>query len=97
MADTGLWNGSPGALALLADGRLACFYGNRNLRRMRGRVSNDSGKTWGEEINLTDEAWEADLGYPQMIRNHKGELVSIYYIATRERRHSYIEAAIWSP
>ena len=97
VADTGLWNGSSGALALLEDGRLACCYGNRNVRRMRGRVSSDSGVTWGEEIDLTDEAWEADLGYPQMIRNHKGELVSVYYIATRERRHSFIEAAIWKP
>ncbi len=94
---TGLHNGNPPGLAILNDGRLACAYGNRSIRKMLVRFSDDGGKSWGEEFILRENPINHDIGYPQMIQNADGELVAIYYIATEEHPHSYIEASIWSP
>jgi hypothetical protein len=54
VGETGLHNGNPPGLALLADGRLACSYANRDLRQMLVRFSSDDGATWGEEIVIRD-------------------------------------------
>ena len=97
VGETGLHNGSPPGLALLKDGRLACAYANRNLLQIMVRFSNDNGKTWGEEFVISDNSVTNDMGYPQMTQNAKGEIVAIYYLATEERPHSYIEAAICKP
>ncbi|ARN56723.1 PA14 domain-containing protein [Sedimentisphaera salicampi] len=94
---TGLDNGNPPALALLSDGRLACCYGNRTLRQLIVRFSEDQAATWGEEIVIRDQPLSHDFGYPQLTQNADGDMVAMYYIATKERTHSYIEAAIWTP
>jgi hypothetical protein len=49
---------------------------------------------WDKEIVVRDNPFTYDMGYPQVLQNHAGELVVLYYIATEECRHSYIEAAI---
>ena len=97
VGETGLHNGNPAGLALLADGRLACCYANRTLRQMLVRISSDNGATWGEEIVIRDNPYEYDLGYPQILQNDEGKLVALYYIAREERPHSYIEAALFKP
>jgi hypothetical protein len=97
IADTGLRNGNPPALVQLSDGRLACCYANRTLAKMLVRYSADEGKTWGDEIVIRENPLENDMGYPQLIENHLGELVAIYYLADEDRPVSFIEAAIWSP
>ena len=97
VGETGLHNGNPAGLALLADGRLACCYANRTLRQMLVCISSDGGATWGEEIVIRDNPYEYDLGYPQILQNDEGKLVALYYIAREERPHSYIEAAIFKP
>jgi hypothetical protein len=97
VGETGLQNGNPPGLAVLRDGRLACAYGNRTTRRMLARLSSDGGATWGEEIVIRDNPLGYDIGYPQLIQNAVGELVALYYFASEERLHSYIEAAIWTP
>jgi photosystem II stability/assembly factor-like uncharacterized protein len=97
VGETGLHNGNPAGLTFLEDGRLACSYANRDRRQMLVRVSSDNGKTWGEEIVIRDNPHTYDMGYPQIIENADGELVAIYYLASEERPHSYIEAAIFEP
>ena len=94
---TGVHNGNPPALAVLNDGRLACSYANRSTRQMLVRFSNDDGKTWGEEVVLRDNPLSYDMGYPQLVQNADGKMVAIYYLATEEHPHSYIEATIWNP
>lgn len=96
IADTGLYNGNPPGLAVLKDGRLACAYANRSLSRFLLRFSKDGGSTWGKEIMIRDNPYTYDMGYPQLLQNDQGQLVALYYIATEERRQSYIEAAILS-
>lgn len=97
VGETGLHNGNPAGLAVLEDGRLACTYANRDLRQMLVRFSSDDGATWGEEIVIRDNPHTYDMGYPQMLQNADGKMVSIYYLAREERPHSYIEAAIFQP
>ena len=97
VGDTGVNNGNPPGLAVLSDGLLACTYANRTLQQMLIRFSSDNGASWGEPIVLRD-ADDRDLGYPQMVENHEGKLVALYYIQREEMPDSaYIEAAIITP
>lgn len=97
VAETGFHNGNPPGLAMLRDGRLACCYGNRNRSEILVRFSTDNGNSWEEETVLRENPLDHDIGYPQLLQNNKGEMVAIYYLASEERPHSYIEAAIWRP
>ena len=95
--ETGVHNGNPPALALLPDGRIACVYANRSQRRMLLRLSSDDGRSWGPPLEIRANPFEQDMGYPQLTVNHRGELVAIYYLATAERPHSHLEAALLQP
>jgi len=97
VGETGLHNGNPPALTLLRDGRLACAYGNRTHRQRLLRTSADGGRSWSEERLIRANPFSSDLGYPQLVQNHRGDLVVIYYLATEERPHSSIEAALLRP
>ena len=102
VGETGGGNGNPPGLTALKDGRLACAYGDRTRDRMYARLSEDGGKTWGGELALRDDFQadkfkDHDFGYPRLVQNHKGELVAIYYWATKERPNQQIEVSIWKP
>jgi hypothetical protein len=97
VGETGLHNGNPPALTLLRDGRLACVYGNRTRRQILLRTSADGGRSWSGERLIRANPFSYDLGYPQAAQNHRGELVVLYYLATEDRPHSYIEAALLRP
>ena len=94
---TGVHNGNPPGLTQLRDGRLACAYGNRSKRQILMRLSDDEGATWGREHVIRDNPLNHDIGYPQITRNARGQIVTVYYLATENSPHSYIEAAIWTP
>ena len=94
VGETGLGNGNPPSLVLLPEGRLACAYGNRGVGRMNLRISDDGGRRWGEERPIGEIPLSWDFGYPQMVLNHRGELVVMYYLATNKMPYSYIEAAV---
>lgn len=100
VGETGDRNGNPPALAALKDGRLVCSYGDRRRVKLFARVSNDSGKTWGEEIVLRDDFQpdkynDKDFGYPRFALNHQGELIAFYYWATQENPQHHIAATTW--
>ena len=102
VADTGAFNGNPPALARLADGRLCCAYGERNTRQMRARLSDDAGRTWGDELVLRndyrpDKFGDADFGYPRMVPRADGRVVTVYYWADPERPEPHIVATLWTP
>ena len=99
---TGVENGNPPALAVLQDGRLACAYGDRTRGKMFARLSADGGRTWGEEMVLRDDFQpdkfgDMDFGYPRLVQNNRGELVALYYWATKEHPQQQIAATIWKP
>jgi hypothetical protein len=69
---------------------------------MVARYSDDQGVTWGPEIILKDDFQDdkfedRDLGYPRLVERPDGQLVAIYYWATKEHFQSHIAATIWEP
>ena len=94
ISDTGVNNGNPPALAVLNDGRLACCFANRSSRKIFIRISENNGASWDKEVMVRDNPYTYDMGYPRLLQNNEGDLVALYYIATEECPHSYIEAAI---
>lgn len=95
-AETGQSNGNPPALIQLSDGRLLLVYGNREHIQIRARFSSNEGRLWGPEIILR-EGKEQDLGYPRLVQNNDGNIVTIYYWAETTTSEKYIEATIWNP
>ena len=71
----------------LSDGRLLLAYGDRGPRPRRieypfsikVRLSEDEGKTWGEEIVLTDNLPHWDMGYPTSVEIEPSFLVTVYW------------------
>jgi hypothetical protein len=94
-------NGSPPAITKLNNGNLCVVYGNRSLRMLLCRLSEDNGKTWGDEIIIRDDfnfdgKGFADFGYPRVIQRKDGKIVAIYYFATEERPEQHIAGTIFS-
>jgi hypothetical protein len=99
---TGLENGNPPGLTVLQDGRVVCAYGDRSRDKLFARVSADGGKSWSAEIVLredfqTDRFGDHDFGYPQLTTNERGDVVALYYWATKELPQQHIAATIWKP
>jgi len=94
------WNGNPPAMVRAQDGRLCCVYGNRTLKQMLARVSDDNGTTWTTTLVLRDDFGSAngrpDLGYPRLLTRPDGKLVAIYFWCTPERPQTHIEATIFA-
>ena len=95
MSDMWLWPVNPDGLW---DGRLVVTYGYRNPPfGIRARISEDNGKTWGDEIILRDDGGNFDLGYTRDLLRPDGKLVTIYYFSNNVLSDRYIGATIWTP
>jgi hypothetical protein len=97
-----LENGNPPALTVLKDGRVVCAYGDRSRDKLFARVSADEGKSWGAEVVLRedfqpDKFGDHDFGYPQLTTNERGDVVALYYWATKDLPQQHIAATIWKP
>src|SRR5690625_6353421 len=77
--------GTPPALVLMKDGRLALAYIYRSNfgSRVHLRLSDDQGKTWSNEITVrSGDHATRDVGYPRMVQRedrseeHTSELQS---------------------
>lgn len=76
--------GAPGDIVEMMDGRLVCVYGYRLAPSgIRTRVSEDGGRSWGQEFILRDDGGSWDLGYPRVIEVAPGRLLTTYYMNTR--------------
>jgi len=77
--------GAPGDIVELHDGRIVCVYGYRLAPPgIRARVSDDGGRTWGQELVLRDDGGSWDLGYPRVIETAPGTLLAVYYMNRRD-------------
>ncbi len=101
--DTGT-GGSPPALTLLKDGRLALGYIHRSEygSRLHVRFSDDDGETWGDEITLrSGDGASRDAGYPRITQRADGKLVMVYYwnhsLVEDAEPYRYIAATIFDP
>lgn len=89
--------GNPPALGLLPDGRLIVVYGFRDPPYgIRARTSLDNGATWGDEIVLRDDGHLPDLGYPRLVIDDDGRVVTVYYFNDAAGRERYIAASVLS-
>ena len=62
---------------------------------IRARLSDDNGRTWGDEIILRDDGGSYDLGYPLTVQRSDGKIVTVYYFNEHEDEERYIAATIW--
>ena len=77
--------GAPGPIALLPDGRVVVVYGYRHPPfGVRGKVSEDRGRTWSDEFVLQDRGASWDLGYPRVASMDDGRVFAAYYFNERE-------------
>ena len=78
--------GAPSNLVLLPDGRVVVVYGYRRPGSfgIRGRVSEDEGKSWSGEFVLQDKGSSYDLGYPSACSMDDGRIFVAYYFNERE-------------
>ncbi|OVE78632.1 hypothetical protein BVY01_04885, partial [bacterium I07] len=91
-------SGNPGHMIELEDGRLVLTYGYRRPPYgIRAIVSDDQGKSWGDEIILRDDGGNWDLGYPRTVQRSDGKLVTVYYFNEHEDKERYIGVTIWTP
>lgn len=91
--------GNPASLVKLQDGRLCMSYGYRARPfSMVAKISEDNGRTWGDEIILRDDGANRDIGYPRMVQRPDGKLVVVYYFDDEQSGpERYIGATIWDP
>ena len=78
---TPMWGCPPHVLAL-GDGRLLCVYGHRRPPYgIRGRISEDGGRTWdaSSELILRDDLPNRNLGYPSSVLVEPGRVFTAYY------------------
>lgn len=88
--------GNPAHMVKLQDSRIALTYGSRRAPYgIRARISNDKGKTWGNEIILRDDGGNWDLGYPRTVQREDGKMVTVYYFNDTQSKYRYIAATIW--
>lgn len=96
VADTG--EGNPASLILLADGRVCVTYGYRaEPFEIRGRLSQDGGRTWEPQITLRGSAGGRDIGYPVSVQRPDRKVITIYYFHDQPVGDRYIAATIWDP
>jgi hypothetical protein len=89
---------NPPAMIKLKDGRIALSYGYREAPYgLRAKISDDDGKTWGDEIILRQDGGSWDLGYPRIMQRTDGKLVNVYYFNDAPDQERYIGATIWEP
>lgn len=94
-----LGEGNPPALIRLRDGRLCYTYGYRAAPfRICAKLSDDNGRTWGEEIVLRDDVGNRDMGYTRTVQRPDGKVVTLYYSWDKKTGpERYIAATIWDP
>jgi len=91
-----LGEGNPASLIRLQDGRLCLTYGYRAAPYgIRARLSNDNGRSWGDEILLRADGGGRDLGYPRSAQRSDGKIVTVYYFHDEPLGDRYIAATIW--
>lgn len=73
-------SGTPPHFLLHSSGAIVLTYGRRIAPcQERARISYDGGKSWGEEIVISQESPDWDLGYPSTVELSDGSLLTVYY------------------
>lgn len=79
-------DGMPSFLTRLSDGRLLMTVSWRNEPcGIRAHISEDNGKTWGEDIVVYDQGLSWDLGYPSTVELPDHTFFTLWYEYIGER------------
>jgi len=89
-------SGSPPHLLVHSSGKVVMTYARRQKPcRIAARISDDNGKTFGEEIEL-HAAEGPDIGYPATVELSDGSLFTVYYQAYGNDPFTSILYTKWS-
>ena len=92
--DTGIF-GQPGALTAISDGRIIATYGVRRAPYgVRCSISEDEGRSWGNEIVLFDTSPTWDCGYPFTVSLKNNTLCTVFYCPD-EAGIRHIKSMVW--
>lgn len=88
--------GSPPHLFRHSSGKIISTYGRREMPMgIRAKVSNDNGKTWGNEVTLINDATHIDLGYPCSTETDDGKILTVYYRSEEKGKNASIYYVLW--
>ncbi len=88
--------GYPSHLQRLRDGRLVMTYGYRRPPYgNRARISADHGKSWSDEITLSADGRDGDLGYPSTVELGDGTLLTVWYESMTAPKLAVLRQAKW--
>lgn len=88
--------GLPAHLLRLRDGRLLMSYGyRRKPYGNRARISADHGRTWGDEIVISGDGRDGDLGYPSTVEIADGTLLTVWYEGQAKPKLAVLRQAKW--
>ncbi len=88
--------GFPSHLLRLRDGRLLMSYGyRRKPYGNRARISTDHGKTWSEEVVISADGKDGDLGYPSTVELADGTLLTVWYESLAKPKLAVLRQAKW--
>ncbi|MEI6466012.1 MAG: sialidase family protein [Verrucomicrobiota bacterium] len=88
--------GFPSHLLRLRDGHLVMSYGYRKPPYgNRARVSADNGKTWGDEMVISADGRDGDLGYPSTVELADGMLLTVWYESMAKPKLAVLRQAKW--
>jgi len=72
--------GTPPHFLVHSSGAVILTYGRRAAPcGERARVSDDGGKTWSDEIVISPDGPDWDLGYPSSVELSDGSILTVYY------------------
>ncbi|MEY4938486.1 MAG: hypothetical protein RIQ93_221 [Verrucomicrobiota bacterium] len=88
--------GFPSHLLRLGDGRLLMTYGFRQPPYgNRARISRDNGKSWGDEMVVSADGLNGDLGYPSTVELADGTLLTVWYEGMKAPKLALLRQAKW--
>ena len=88
-------DGAPPHLMIHSSGKLILVYACRaeGRRGIRVRISEDGGRSFGEEYRLSEDSETLDLGYPASVERNDGSILTVYYEHIGNR--SVIKQTVW--
>lgn len=90
-------DGFPPHLARLRDGTLLMTYTWRKEPfGIRGKCSKDHGRTWSQELTLTNDAADWDLGYPSSVELTDGSLLTVWYETPKGTHKAVLRQTRWT-
>ena len=64
-------------------------YGNRT------RISTNHGKTWGDELIISADGIDGDLGYPSTVELADGTLLTVWYESLAKPKLAVLRQSKW--